>query len=128
MYVCSLLLLQSNFILLSLPLSMFRCPECGRLPPGRKKNESFRQLIGRKLSVRKSLSFKSTSSKQSGRSRDSRDRVAGGAGGGGDQGGGRHGDPSSSRGWSNQVSMKICFFALFCLFCGIYANFIFIWF
>ena len=87
--------------------SLLRCPECGRLPPGRKKNESFRQLIGRKLSVRKSLSFKSTSSKQSGRSRDSRDRQGGagvGPGGGGeDYGGGRHGDPSSSRGWTNQV-------------------------
>jgi len=53
-----------------------RCPECGRTPPGRKKPESFRKMLGRKLSVRKSVSFKSNSSN---RSRDSRDRPAGAA-------------------------------------------------
>ena len=48
----------------------FRCPECGRTPPGQKKAESFRKMIGRKLSVRKSVSFKSSSSNRSRESRD----------------------------------------------------------
>ena len=47
-----------------------RCPECGRTPPGQKKAESFRKMIGRKLSVRKSVSFKSSSSNRSRESRD----------------------------------------------------------
>ena len=40
-----------------------RCPECGKLPPGRKKSESFRELLGRKLSYRRSGSAKSNQSR-----------------------------------------------------------------
>ena len=52
---------------------LFRCPECGRTPPGQKKSESFRKMIGRKLSVRKSVSFKSSSSNRSREARELRE-------------------------------------------------------
>ena len=60
-----------SFIFILFFILLFcRCPECGRTPPGQKKNESFRKMIGRKLSVRKSVSFKSSSSNRSRESRD----------------------------------------------------------
>ena len=63
-YVCSFCTEDKSFHLFC------RCPECGRTPPGQKKAESFRKMIGRKLSVRKSVSFKSSSSNRSRESRD----------------------------------------------------------
>ena len=51
-----------------------RCPECGKLPPGRKKSESFRELLGRKLSYKRSSG--SAKSNQS-RSREARGRTKG---------------------------------------------------
>ena len=81
---------------------IFRCPECGHTPPGRKKPESFRKMIGRKLSVRKSVSFKSSSSN---RSRDSRDRAVGSGAGDLPIGAGAGAGSSSARNqnWIMQV-------------------------
>ena len=69
-----------------------RCPECGRTPPGRpKKPDSFRKMIGRKLSVRKSVSFKSASSSRSRESREQRERPGAG-------------DTGRQQGWALQVA------------------------
>ena len=74
-----------------------RCPECGRTPPGRKKPESFRKMLGRKLSVRKSVSWKSGSTGSS-RSRDTRDPLH-------EIPGSRH-QPQQQQNWIIQVNFN----------------------